>query len=56
MQDDSAMERINRIKSAIRQKETPLNTSGKDNTQFCARPQEKNVSRYTSRNGHPDRK
>jgi hypothetical protein len=54
--EDPAMERINRIKSAMRQVETPLNKSGKDSTQFCAPKQEKNVSRYTSRNGDPNRK
>jgi hypothetical protein len=54
--EDSALDRINRIKSDMRKKETPLNKSGQDSTQFCARPQEKNVSRYTSKSGDPSRK
>jgi hypothetical protein len=53
--EDSAMERINRIKSDMRKKETFLNKSGNDSTPFCGPKQEKNVSKYTSRSGDPNR-
>jgi len=54
--EDSAMERINRIKSSMRQTETPLNKSGKDSAQFCSSKQVKNVTPYSSKSGDPNRK
>jgi hypothetical protein len=55
MKDDSALDRIHRIKSSLRQKETPPNTSGKEAVPFCARPQVKNVTPYKSKSGNPSR-
>lgn len=48
---DQTSERNERVKAAMRQKETPLN---KGTPQVpCGQPQVTNVSKYTSRSGHP---
>jgi hypothetical protein len=55
--EDTALERINRIKSAMRQRNSyNLNTSGKDDRCFKASTQVKNVTPYTSKSGDPNRK
>jgi hypothetical protein len=51
MSDDAHAERNAKLKAAMRQKETPLNKSSA--TVPCGQPQVKNVSRDTSRGGHP---
>jgi hypothetical protein len=51
MSDDANADRNVKLKATIPQKETPLN---KGPAQVpCGQPQVKNVTRYTSRGGHP---
>jgi hypothetical protein len=55
MSEDTALERINRIKSAMKQKDTFLNNSVKNDRCFQGTKQVKNVTPYTSRSGDPNR-
>jgi hypothetical protein len=55
MSEDTALERINRIRSAMRQKDTFLNNSVKSDRCFQGQKQVKNVTPYTSRSGDPNR-
>jgi hypothetical protein len=48
---DSTSERNEQLKATMSQKETPLNKG--PGQVPCGQPQVKNVSKYTSRNGHP---
>jgi hypothetical protein len=53
----SDMPNVDKTKVAMREKNsTNLNTSGKDNVPFCARPQVKNVTPYASKRGGPNGK
>jgi hypothetical protein len=53
--EDSALDRINRIKSAMRQKDTFLNNSVKSDRCFQGQKQVKYVTPYTSKSGDPNR-
>jgi hypothetical protein len=45
-----------RAKTALRQKETPLNNDGGKGQKVCSPSQSENVTPYKSRSGHPDAK
>jgi hypothetical protein len=53
--EDTALVRINRIKSDMRKKDTFLNNSAKDGRCFQGAKQVKNVTPYTSKSGDPNR-
>jgi hypothetical protein len=50
----SDMPSVDKAKAAMRQKETPLNNGPAQVP--CGAMQVKNVSKYKSKNGHPDSK
>jgi hypothetical protein len=46
---------LDRTRAAMREKNSAnLNTSGKEGVAVCSPKQAKNVTKYTSRSGHPD--